>query len=77
MTRALAVIGLVLFGLPSRAEERRVRIPDACRDLADRAGLPLTLTPSEASRAVAYLSLMGSGDPSVQRCKQAISHGKP
>lgn len=75
MTRALAVIALVLFALPSRAEDQRVRIPDACRELANRAGLPLTLTPSEAARAVAYLRIMSGRDPAVQRCRQAMSRG--
>ena len=50
MTRVLAVIALLLIALPSRAEVQRVRIPDACRELANRAGLPLTLTYSEAAR---------------------------
>jgi hypothetical protein len=75
MTRALAVFALVLFALPSRAEDQRVRIPDACRELANRAGLPLTLTPSEAARAVAYLRLMNGRDPAVQRCRQAMLRG--
>ncbi|MGO9173632.1 MAG: hypothetical protein ACLP7P_16955 [Rhodomicrobium sp.] len=77
MTHALAMIALVLFTPPSRAEAQRVNIPEACRELANRAGLPLTLTPSEAARAVAYLRLMSSGDPAVQRCRQAVSRGKP
>jgi hypothetical protein len=75
IARALAVIALVLFALPSRVEAQRVRIPDACRELANRAGLPLTLTPSEATRAVAYLRLMSSRDSAVQRCRQAMSRG--
>jgi hypothetical protein len=76
MTRALSVIALVLFVPPSRAEDQRVRIPDACRELANRAGLPLRLTPSEAAHAVAYLRLMSSRDPAVQRCRQATSHDR-
>jgi hypothetical protein len=76
MTRALAVIALVLFAPPSRAEDQRVRIPDACRELANRAGLPLRLTPSEAARAVAYLRLMSSRDPAVERCRHATSHDR-
>jgi hypothetical protein len=73
MTRALAVIVLVLFALPSLAENERMPIPHACRHLADRAGLPLTLTRSEAARAVAYLRLMRSRDPAVQRCRRAVA----
>jgi hypothetical protein len=75
MTRALAVIVLLLFAPPSRAEGERVRIPGACRELADRVGLPLTLTPSEAARAIAYVNLMSSRDPAVQRCRQAMPRG--
>jgi len=66
------VIALVLLALPSRAEEQRVRIPDGCRELADRAGLPLTLTPAEAKRAIAYLRVMISRDPAVARCRLAL-----
>jgi hypothetical protein len=71
-TCALAAIALVLVALPSRAEERRERIPDGCRELADRAGLPLTLTHSEAVRAIAYLRIMSSQDPAVLRCRVAM-----
>ena len=73
-TRALAAIAFVLLALPSRAEERRERIPDGCRELADRAGLPLTLTHSEAVRAIAYLRIMSSQDPAVLRCRAAMLH---
>jgi hypothetical protein len=59
MTRVLAVIGLMLFALTPRAEEdERVRIPDACRELANRVGIPVMLTRSEAPCAVSYLRLM-------------------
>ena len=71
-TRALAAIALMLFAMPSRAEELRERIPDGCRELANRAGLPLTLTHTEAARAIAYLSVMSSGDPAVVRCRLAV-----
>jgi hypothetical protein len=50
----------------------RERIPDECRELANRAGLPLTLTHAEASRAIAYLSIMSSQDPAVVRCRLAV-----
>ena len=63
----------MLLDLPSRAEEQRERIPDGCRELANRAGLPLTLTHSEAVRAIAYLSIMSSGDPAVVRCRRRCS----
>ncbi|MGZ6317566.1 MAG: hypothetical protein ACXWNQ_09920 [Anaerolineales bacterium] len=72
MFRILAVIALVLLAVPSRAEERRERIPAGCRELADRAGLPLALTHAETARAVAYLALMSGRDPAVQRCRQAM-----
>jgi hypothetical protein len=73
-TLALAAIALVLLlALPSRAEEeQRERIPGGCRELADRGGLPLTLTHAEAARAIAYLSLMSGRDPAVLRCRAAI-----
>ena len=61
----------MLLTLPSHSEER-VRIPDACREVADRAGLPLTLTHSEAVRAIAYLRIMTSQDPAVLRCRAAM-----
>ena len=73
MKRALAAIILVLLSLPSGAAERRERIPDGCRELATRAGLPLSLTHFEAVRAIAYLRLMSARDPAVIRCRLAMS----
>jgi hypothetical protein len=61
----------MLLTLPSHGEER-VRIPNACREVADRAGLPLTLTPGQAKRAIAYLRIMNSHDPAVARCLLAL-----
>jgi hypothetical protein len=72
MPAVLAAIALVLLALPSRAEEERVRIPDGCRELADRAGLPLTLTHAEATRAIAYIRIMLSHDAAVARCRLAL-----
>ena len=69
--RVLAVIPLILLTLPAHGEER-VRIPAACREVADRAGLPLTLSPGEAKRAIAYLRVMNSQDPAVARCLLAL-----
>ena len=70
---ALAASALVLLALPSRAaEERRERIPAGCRELADRVGLPLTLTHAEVTRAIAYVRLMNGQDPAVMRCRAAI-----
>jgi hypothetical protein len=69
--RVLAVIALMLLTLPSYGEER-VRIPGACREVADRAGLPLTLSPGQAKRAIAYLRIMNSQDPAVARCRLAL-----
>jgi hypothetical protein len=71
MPAVLAVIALLLLALPSRADVR-VAIPVASRELADRAGLPLTLTPAEAARAVAYIRVMVSQDPAVARCRLAL-----
>jgi hypothetical protein len=71
MPAVLAVIALLLLALPSRADVR-VAIPAVCRELADRAGLPLTLTPAEAARAVAYIRVMVSQDPAVARCRLAL-----
>lgn len=73
MTRTFAVVALVLLSLPSGAAEQRQRIPDGCRELATRAGLPLSLTHSEAVRAIAYLRLMSARDPAVIRCRLAMS----
>jgi hypothetical protein len=72
MPAVFATIALVLFALPLRAEEPRVRIPEGCRELADRAGLPLMLTQAEAARAIAYLRVMISQDPAVVRCRLAL-----
>ena len=69
----LAAIILVLLSLPTGAAEQRERIPDGCRELANRAGLPLSLTRSEAVRAIAYLRLMSARDPAVIRCRLAMS----
>ena len=71
MPAVLAAIALLLLALPSRAEER-VRIPDGCREIADRAGLPLTLTHAEATRAIAYIRVMISRDAAVARCRLAL-----
>lgn len=72
-TLALAAITLALLTLPVRAaEERRERIPAECRELADRVGLPLTLTHAEATRAIAYVRLMTGQDPAMLRCRAAI-----
>ncbi len=72
MPAVLAAIALVLLALPSRADEQRVAIPGACKALAERAGLPLTLTHAEAARAVAYIRVMISQDPQVARCRTAL-----
>jgi hypothetical protein len=69
--RILAGTALMLLTLPTHGEER-VRIPAACREVADRAGLPLTLTPSQAKRAIAYLRIMNGQDPAVARCLLAL-----
>ena len=72
-TLVLAAIALALLALPSYAAgEQRERIPAECRELADRVGLPLTLTHAEATRAIAYVRLMNSRDPAVLRCLAAI-----
>ena len=69
----MAAIALALLALPSRAaDEQRERIPAECRELADRVGLPLTLTHAEATRAIAYVRLMSGQDPAVLRCRAAI-----
>ena len=73
MPAVLAVIALMLLASPSRAEVR-VPVPAACRALAERAGLPLTLTHAEAERAVAYIRTVVSQDPAVARCRQALSN---
>jgi hypothetical protein len=74
MPTVLAVTALMLLALPARADEQRVTIPAECRELASRAGLPLTLTRAEAKRATAYLRVMISTDPAVARCRLAL-HG--
>jgi hypothetical protein len=72
MPAVLAAIALLLLAMPSHAVEERVRIPDGCRELADRAGLPLTLTHAEAMRAIAYIRVMLSQDAAVARCRLAL-----
>ena len=74
MPTVLAVTALMLLALPARGDEQRVSIPAGCRELANRAGLPLTLTHAEATRAIAYLRVMISSDPAVARCRLAL-HG--
>ena len=72
-TLFLAASALALLALSARAaEEPRERIPAECRELADRVGLPLTLTHAEAVRAIAYVRLMNGQDPAVMRCRAAI-----
>jgi hypothetical protein len=73
MPAILAMIALLLLlALPARADEERVRIPSGCRELADRAGLPLTLSHAEATRAIAYIRVMNGEDPAVVRCRLAL-----
>ncbi len=72
MPAVLAVIALMmLLASPLRADDR-VPVPAACRELAERAGIPLTLTHAEAARAVAYIRVMISQDPAVARCRVAL-----
>jgi hypothetical protein len=71
MPAVLAVIALLLLALPSRAEDR-VPVPEACRQLAEQAGIPLTLTHAEAERAIAYIRVLVSQDPAVARCRLAL-----
>jgi hypothetical protein len=71
MPAVLAAIALMLLALPARADDR-VPVPAACRALAERAGIPLTLTHAEAARAVAYIRVMVSDDPAVARCRLAL-----
>jgi predicted secreted protein len=71
MPAALAAIALMLVALPARAEDR-VPVPAACKQLAEQAGIPLTLTHAEAARAVAYIRIMVSQDPAVARCRLAL-----
>jgi predicted secreted protein len=73
MPAILAVIALMLLASPSRAEDR-VPVPAACRELAERAGIPLTLTHAEAARAIAYIRTVVSEDPAVARCRLALSN---
>ena len=67
----IAAGALMLLTLPSYGGER-VLIPNACREIADRGGLPPTLTPGQAKRAIAYLAIMSSRDPAVTRCRRAL-----
>ncbi len=68
-----AVIALLLLASSLRAEDR-VTVPAACRALAMRAGIPLTLTHDEAERAVAYIRTVVSQDPAVARCRLALAN---
>ncbi len=72
MPAVFAVIAVALLAPPLHADEERVRIPEGCREVADRAGLPLTLSHSEAARAIAYIRIMISDDPAVARCRLAL-----
>jgi hypothetical protein len=72
MPRVLTVIALMLFAMPLRAQEQSVRIPDGCKQLAERNGLPLELTPTQAALALAYLRLMDIRVPAVRRCREAM-----
>ena len=75
MPRVLAMIALILLAPASYGEER-VRIPGACRELADRYGIPLTLTVAQAKRAISYINIISSQDPAVVRCRLALRHSK-
>ncbi len=72
MPLVLAGLALMLLVLPARAEEQRIRIPAACRELANRVGLPLTLSPSDAARAIAYIRTTSIQDPAIARCRLAL-----
>ena len=69
----VAAIVLLLVASPLRAEDR-VPVPAACRALAVRAGIPLTLTHAEAARSVAYIRAVASQDPMVARCRRALGN---
>ena len=56
-----------LAGGGSRAHSRQ-----PAGQLAERAGIPLTLTHAEAARAIAYIRVMVSDDPEVARCRVAL-----
>jgi hypothetical protein len=71
MPAVFAAIALMLLALPLRADDR-VPIPEGCRALAERAGIPLTLTHAEAARAIAYIRVLVSDDPEVARCRVAL-----
>jgi hypothetical protein len=71
MPAAVAVVALLPLASVSRAEDR-VPVPAACRELAERAGIPMTLTHDEAERAVAYIRVIVSQDPVVVRCRLAL-----
>lgn len=75
MPRVLAAIALILLAPASYGEER-VRIPGPCRELADRYGMPLTLTVAQAKRAISYINIVSSQDPAVVRCRLALRHSK-
>ncbi len=70
---AFAAAALALLVMPAHAAgEKRERIPAGCRELADRVGLPMTLTQAQAIRAIAYVRQMDADDPAVRRCLVAI-----
>ena len=71
MNRVIAMTALILFTLPAFGVER-VRIPAACRELAERTGVPMWLTLAQAKRAIAYVNVMNGQDAVVARCQRAL-----
>ena len=72
MPRILAIMALIVLVLPCYGGERKIRIPRACRELAERSGVPLWLTLAQAKRAIAYVNVMNSRDPAVVLCRLAL-----
>lgn len=68
-------MSLILIGLLLVAEPREP-IPAACMELAQRFGLPSTLSPSEAARAIRKLNSLPADFPGAQSCKSAIAKRK-
>jgi hypothetical protein len=70
---AVMITGMVNMSVARADEVKAKSIPIGCKELADRAGLPLTLTPAQAKRAIAYVCAMSTRDPAVARCRVALS----
>jgi len=67
----IKVLGLCC--LTATQVSAQVNVPQACRDLAHRAGYSSNLSEAQAHQAYQDLESKNQNDPSVKRCRRAVN----